>query len=136
MHRKTAYQFFILILSASLVQACALTDKHQFDKMLESGRNTLSSLSKKPLTEQDIAAGLKEALRVGTERVITQVGKNNGYLNDKVIHIGLPANLQKVHKTLNKLGCSTGHRASSRPASTTCPSPSATIVVRLPRPSS
>lgn len=104
MHIQTAYQFFILILSVSLLQACAINDKHQLDKIFESGRNTLSSLSKKPLTEQDIAAGLKEALRVGTERVITQVGKNNGYLNDKVIHIPLPANLQKVHKTLNKLG--------------------------------
>ncbi|MCW8901786.1 MAG: DUF4197 domain-containing protein [Gammaproteobacteria bacterium] len=104
MRLKTAYQFFILFLSFSLLPACAINDKHQLDKILESGRNRLNNINKKPLSEQDIASGLKEALKVGTERVINQVGKNNGYLNDKAIHIALPSNLQKVHNTLNQVG--------------------------------
>jgi hypothetical protein len=97
-------RIFLLLLSVSLLQACAINDKQQLNKFLESSKNALNGLNKKPLTEQDIAAGLKEALRVGTERVISRVGKNNGYLNDKMIHIALPENLKKVHNTLEKIG--------------------------------
>lgn len=101
---KMVSRIFLLLLSASLLQACAINDKQQLNKFLESSKNAINGLSKKPLTEQDIAAGLKEALRVGTERVISRVGKNNGYLNDKMIHIALPRNLQKAHNTLAKVG--------------------------------
>ena len=104
MRLRAAYQVFILFLSITLLSACAINDKHQLNKILESSRNALNGVSNKPLSNQDIASGLKEALRVGTERVISQVGKNNGYLNDKAIHIALPSNLQKVHDTLNKVG--------------------------------
>jgi hypothetical protein len=101
---KTSYQLFILFLSALLLQSCALNDKHQLNKIFESSRATINSLNKTPLTEKDIAAGLKEALKVGVERVVTQLGKRNGYLNDKAIHIPLPAKLQKVHNTLKQVG--------------------------------
>ncbi|MDH5601140.1 MAG: DUF4197 domain-containing protein [Gammaproteobacteria bacterium] len=101
MRLKLVIQYFIFLLSVLLLQACAVNDKQQLNEFFESGRK---ALSKKTLTEQDISAGLKEALRVGTERVISRVGKKNGYLNDKVIHIALPKNLQKVHNTLKKVG--------------------------------
>ena len=101
---KNSTQLILLITFSFFLSSCAVNDKHQLEKIFESGRVALNGLSKKPLTEQDIAAGLKEALKVGAERVVTQVGKNNGYLNDKAIHIVLPKNLQKAHKTLNNLG--------------------------------
>jgi len=104
MRLRTTYQVIILFFSVTLLSACAINDKHQLNKIIESSRNALNGLSSKPLSNQDIASGLKEALRVGTERVVSQVGKNNGYLNDKAIHISLPSNLQKVHNTLNKVG--------------------------------
>jgi len=104
MRLRAAYKICILFLSITLLSTCAINDKHQLNKILESSRNALNGVSNKPLSNQDIASGLKEALRVGTERVISQVGKNNGYLNDKAIHIALPSNLQKVHDTLNKVG--------------------------------
>jgi len=104
MRIKILSQNIILILVVSLLSSCAINDKQQLNKFLESGKNAFNDLSKKPLTEKDIAAGLKEALRVGTERVVSRVGKNNGYLNDKMIHIALPKNLQKVHNTLEKVG--------------------------------
>jgi len=56
------------------------------------------------MTERVISTGLKEVLKVCTVRVIIQVGKSDGYLNDKAIYISLPANLQKVHTTLESLG--------------------------------
>ena len=98
-HFKNSYQFIFLVVFMLLLNACAISDKQQ-----SKWRQQLKVLTKKPLTDQDIAAGLKEALKIGSERVVTQVGKRNGYLNDKAIHIALPANLQKAHKTLNKVG--------------------------------
>lgn len=101
---KISTQLIFLVSFSFFLSSCAVNDKHQLDKLFESGRVALNGLSKKPLTEQDIAAGLKEALKVGSERVVSQVGKKNGYLKDKAIHIALPNKLQKAHKTLNKLG--------------------------------
>lgn len=100
---KNSYQVIILVLFTLSLNACAISDKQQ-KQWLNSGSALLNGLNKKSLTEQDIAAGLKEALSIGAERVVSQVGKRNGYLKDKAIHIALPKDLQKVHKTLNKLG--------------------------------
>ena len=57
-----------------------------------------------PLTDGDIGNGLKEALRVGTERVVGQVGALDGYNADPAIHIPLPDDLRKVHDVLQKIG--------------------------------
>jgi len=56
------------------------------------------------LSTEDITAGLKEALRIGSEKVITQVGRTDGYLGDPAIHIPLPGTLKTVHETLEKFG--------------------------------
>lgn len=101
---KLSYYLMVFFLLALFLQSCAINDKHQLSQVLESSRAALNDLSKKSLTEQDIAAGLKEALKVGAERVVSKVGKRNGYLNDKAIHIALPENLQKVHNTLKQVG--------------------------------
>lgn len=101
---KVSYQLPVIFFTVFLLQSCALNDKHQLNNLIESGRATINGLNKKPLTENDIAAGLKDALRVSAERVVTQLGKRNGYLNDKAIHIPLPAKLQKVHNTLKRVG--------------------------------
>ena len=103
MHLQKIFLFLIISLMSLLSSSCAINDKQQ-KQLVESGQALLKELNKKKLTENDIAAGLKEALKVGSERVVSQIGKTNGYLNDKAIHIILPENLQKAHKTLNKLG--------------------------------
>lgn len=95
-------KFLLIFLFVSLLlSACKTTGS---DNWLDQGRALLNSVTGKPLTEQDIAAGLKEALKVGTQRVVNQVGKTNGYNLDKAIHIPLPDNLQKVQRTLSKVG--------------------------------
>ena len=103
MRLQKIFLFLIISLMSLLSSSCAINDKQQ-KQLVESGKALLKELNKKKLTENDIAAGLKEALKVGSERVVSQLGKHNGYLNDKAIHIILPENLQKAHKRLNKLG--------------------------------
>lgn len=58
------------------------------------------------LSQNDIAAGLKEALSVGSVTVVKNLGRHNGFNKDKVAHIILPKNLNKVRKTLKKIGYS------------------------------
>jgi len=56
------------------------------------------------LTDGEIGSGLREALRVGTKRVVSQVGRNDGYNADPAIHLPLPGTLRKVQTALRKVG--------------------------------
>jgi hypothetical protein len=58
------------------------------------------------LSVDNIADGLKEALRVGSETVVAQLGKTDGFNADPAIHIPLPKNLKTVKDTLSKIGMS------------------------------
>lgn len=42
------------------------------------------------------AAGIKEALAVGTERAVASLGRANGYFGNKAVKIPMPSGLQKV----------------------------------------
>ncbi|MGD8384145.1 MAG: DUF4197 domain-containing protein [Lysobacterales bacterium] len=52
----------------------------------------------------EIGSGLKEALRVGTKRVVEQLGVTGGFALDPQIHIPLPGKLVKVKGVLAKVG--------------------------------
>lgn len=56
------------------------------------------------LPTEDLIAGLREALTVGTERVVSQLGQPGGFSQDPAIHIPLPESLQGVHKALGAVG--------------------------------
>lgn len=78
----------------------------------EAGRDFFGETTKKQdkqlsgLSDSDIHAGLKDALRIGTERVIVRLGQINGFNGDPKIHIPLPENLQKVRSALGAIGMS------------------------------
>jgi hypothetical protein len=58
------------------------------------------------LSTEEISAGLLDALKVGTQRVVRQVGREGGYLDDSNIHIPLPDSLATVQKALGVVGLS------------------------------
>ncbi len=58
------------------------------------------------LTVEEIGAGLKEALKVGSGNVVNQLGATDGFNKDSNIHIPLPASLDKVKSMLSKVGMS------------------------------
>ncbi len=58
------------------------------------------------LSLEEMSDGLLEALRVGTERVVAQVGAPDGYNLDPAIHIPLPGSLGKVQSVLKAVGMS------------------------------
>lgn len=77
---------------------------------LDKGTDLLKSLSgseaSSELTIEEIGSGLKEALRVGSETVVQQLGAVDGFNNDDLIHIPLPESLNYVKTMLSKVGMS------------------------------
>ena len=56
------------------------------------------------LSTNEIIAGLKDALVVGSRRVVEQVSARNGFNLDKAIHIPLPDNLAKAKRLASRVG--------------------------------
>ncbi len=56
-----------------------------------------------PLTENEVASGLKEALRVGTDSAATQLGVINGYYGDELVKILLPKEADIIVKNASKI---------------------------------
>ena len=57
-----------------------------------------------PLTGSTIAAGLKEALRVGIQRTVSETSKRGGYLENPLLHIALPEEFDNLAKGLRAIG--------------------------------
>lgn len=92
----------ILLLGSESVRA----QGDLLQKGLELVKPSGSSSSAGSLTQGEMGDGLKEALRVGTETVVAQLGKTDGFNADKAIHIPLPGQLATVQKALKAAGYS------------------------------
>lgn len=95
-------------MAAALVLALAGPARAQLD-FLKSAKEALDTLGGTTggagaLSDAEIGDGLIEALKVGTERVVGQVGTIDGYNLDPEIHIPLPAALADVQKVLQTVG--------------------------------
>ena len=78
---------------------------------LKMGQDLLGSTAKSAVTAptadtSQVAAGLKEALRVGSDTVVSKLGKPDGFNADPKIHIPLPKSFKTVQSTLQPLGMS------------------------------
>jgi hypothetical protein len=56
------------------------------------------------LDEATVAAGLKEALTVGSERAVASTSKSGGFLDNNLIRIAMPDELSTMAKTLRAIG--------------------------------
>lgn len=87
----------------------------------DAGRQTIDTLTKtrttttqtvpraqatgiSSLSNTQITAGLKDALKVGTQTVVKQLGKDGGFNLDPQIRIPLPAPIAKADTMLKKFG--------------------------------
>ena len=109
---KSLHRILGLILILSVVPLHA---QAQGNDLLKRGRGLLESVTKKPssadggtaaLSVGEIAAGLRDALKIGSERVVGQVGAADGFNADPEIHIPLPENMQRVQRALSRIGLS------------------------------
>jgi hypothetical protein len=105
-----------LILTGTLIAGlAAMPADAQFSKLLDKAKETISGSSGSgssgatsstidALTNGEISAGLKEALRIGTERVVGLLGQSDGFNKDPQIHIPLPDSLKTVQSALQAVG--------------------------------
>ena len=56
------------------------------------------------LPDGEIGSGLKEALKIGAQRVVARVGKTDGYNGDPSIRIPLPGPLERLQGPLKGMG--------------------------------
>ncbi len=78
------------------------------DSLGGSGRDTSagSRSGTRGLSDFEIGRGLREALTVGTERVVGRLGVVDGFNLDPAVHIPLPRTLQRVQDALGAVGLS------------------------------
>ena len=75
------------------------------DSWLKRGTDLLGNVGRGSSGDGgEVAAGLKEALTVGTENVVAQLGQPGGFSADPAIHIPLPSSLKTVQAGLETLG--------------------------------
>ena len=56
-----------------------------------------------PLSEADVVAGLKQALKVGTDTAVKNLAKLDGYYGDALMKISLPPEANTIIANINKL---------------------------------
>ena len=96
----------MIIIFFSFLSSTAGAGSSWWDKGKIILNNFTESANKDKLTIDEIGAGLKEALRIGTENVVDQLGQFDGFNADSAIHIPLPDDFKKVKKVLVKIGMS------------------------------
>ncbi|MBK6288042.1 MAG: DUF4197 domain-containing protein [Pseudomonadales bacterium] len=78
--------------------------KDQLDAVVGNVGNTGAGSQLSGLSSVEMDGGLKEALAVGTERAIKELGRKGGYLDDASVRIPLPGSLEKAEKLLRMMG--------------------------------
>jgi len=81
---------------------------------LDKGTNLLNSINKKNspadgsanLTTNELSSAFREALSIGTDKVVGQLGQLDAFNSNPQIHIPLPATLTPVKNMLGKIGMS------------------------------
>jgi hypothetical protein len=94
---------FAICISGTTVSGGWVDQGKELLKQVPAGTSAVKPSS---LSNTEIGAGLKEALTVGSERVVDQLGRPDGFNADSNIHIPLPASLDKVQSALRAAGLS------------------------------
>ena len=96
MHRVIVLLSCILLISSSLTAADFL------DKLGLGNRASSAGLA--TLSQDQLIAGLKEALTKGVQHAVTNLGRTDGFLKDSKVRIPMPESLGKVEKGLRAVG--------------------------------
>jgi hypothetical protein len=72
--------------------------------MVEQVLATASGTQGSGLSENTVVAGLKEALQVGTERTVSSTSQRGGFLDNPLLRIALPEELDTMAKGLRAVG--------------------------------
>ena len=99
---------YLALIAPLLLSGCQSTGISP--QLLNSGQAILGQFlgekTRTSLSQEDIIGAFKQALKIGTGEVVTQLSHKNGFNLDPKIHIPLPKNLATVQNTLDKVGLS------------------------------
>ena len=98
--KKTIY------LACSIVLFSVSTATAQFDKLKKTVDKKIEAVkpSSVGLSQEEVGAGLKEALTKGIEKGVDQLSKPDGFFKDLSIKIPLPEEANKVETKLRSIG--------------------------------
>lgn len=96
--------FFVLLQAPASAESWLDKAKAAASEAANYSDNSDGENSSSALSTGEISAGLKDALRVGVDDVVAQLGQPGGFNQDPAIHIPLPGNLETVKKWLDKAG--------------------------------
>ena len=97
--KKYKYPTTIIILLVTLTANAQL-----LDKLKDKVENQLETSTLSELSEEEVAAGLKEALNRGIEVGVNQLSKPGGYFKYFEIKIPMPDEAKQVETKLRQLG--------------------------------
>jgi hypothetical protein len=83
---------------------CCVCAAAQPGKTLQGADATVEHHDPSSLGDDQIVAGLKQALEVGTSKAVALGGKTDGFLDNEAIRILLPTKLQSVGKAMRLIG--------------------------------
>lgn len=114
MHQPRPHPSWRVILPAAFAAALfAACDARAQGGLLDQGRELLgggrpgsSSGGTSGLTNAQADSGLREALRVASQRTVARLGKPDGYLRDPAVKIPLPSYLASARDLMAKAGMS------------------------------
>ncbi|WP_231363463.1 DUF4197 domain-containing protein [Thioalkalivibrio sulfidiphilus] len=101
MTRRRFLLTLLLAIPAGQAQANWWERGQQLLRGITGGSTTTSGL-----TQAEIIDGLREALRIGTDNVVSRLGAPGGFLNDPRVRIPLPYGLTRAQEQLSRIGLS------------------------------
>lgn len=96
----------LVILAGSLAAGVASAQMPKIDDIMKGLGKPQKTPSGEPSAadEKSSAAGIKEALAIGTERAVTSLSRKDGYFANQAVKILMPSSIQKVADVASKLG--------------------------------
>jgi hypothetical protein len=108
--KKLSERFSYICFGGAIIMACLTmwpsdSESSWWQKGVDLFKGS-ETTTQKPLTNEEVGLGLKEALLVGSETVVSQLGRRDGFYADPAIHIPLPKSLATARSWLGKVGMS------------------------------
>jgi len=103
---RSIWMIQVIIMAALMLSAQVFAGTSWFDKGSDLLKSFGADDKTSELSIEEIGAGLKEALNVGSQNVVDQLGAADGFNLDSNIHIPLPESLNTVKSMLDKVGMS------------------------------
>ena len=107
--KQSIFFVFLLLLMVSSLNSQGLRGMiNKATKKDSSGKSSIDKMMGSPmaagLSSDEIANGLKEALKVGTEKGTTKLSAADGFFKDAAIKILMPEEAQKAEQKLRSIG--------------------------------